>query len=55
MRKNWKTSLAGVGSIITGVALFLKGSQAEGIAAITAGFGLLFAKDSGPTAPAPKA
>jgi len=51
MKKNWKTSLAGIGSILTGVALFFKGNQAEGIAAITAGIGLLFAKDHGPEQP----
>jgi len=45
MKKNWKTSLLGIGSIISGVALFLKGDQAGAIASIMSGVGLLFAKD----------
>jgi hypothetical protein len=45
MRKNWKTSLLGLGSIITGVALFFKGNQVEAFTAISSGLGLLFAKD----------
>jgi len=45
MRKNWKTSLLGIGSIITGVAQFVTGNQAEAIGLIMSGIGLLFAKD----------
>lgn len=45
MKKNWKTSLLGVGSIITGVAQFITGNQAEAIGLIMSGIGLLFAKD----------
>jgi len=45
MKKNWKTSLLGFGSIVTGVALFLTGDQAGAIASIMSGVGLLFAKD----------
>jgi len=45
MKKNWKTSLLGIGSIITGVALFFKGNQVEAFTAISSGLGLLFAKD----------
>jgi len=45
MKKNWKTSLLGIGSIITGVALFFKGQQVEAFTAISSGLGLLFAKD----------
>jgi hypothetical protein len=45
MKKNWKTSLLGLGSIVTGVALFLTGDQAGAIASIMSGVGLLFAKD----------
>jgi len=45
MKKNWKTSLLGLGSIITGVALFFKGNQVEAFTAISSGLGLLFAKD----------
>jgi phage-related protein len=43
--KDWKTTLFGSGTIITGIALILKGNVNEGIAAIVAGFGLIFAKD----------
>jgi len=45
MKKNWKTSLLGLGSILTGVALFLTGDQAGAIASIMSGIGLMFAKD----------
>lgn len=45
MKKNWKTTLLGLGSIVTGVALFLKGQQAEAISALMSGIGLIFAKD----------
>jgi hypothetical protein len=45
MKKNWKTSLLGIGSIISGVALFLTGDQAGAIASIMSGIGLVFAKD----------
>ena len=45
MKKNWKTSLLGIGSIITGVAQFVTGNQAEAIGLIMSGIGLLFAKD----------
>jgi len=45
--KNWKTTLAGLASIISGISLFVNHpEQIEGaIAAVTLGFGLLFAKD----------
>jgi hypothetical protein len=46
MIKNWKTSLAGIGSLITGIALIVKGSVTEGVTAIITGFGLIFAKDA---------
>ena len=45
MKRNWKTSLLGIGSIITGVALFFKGNQVEAFSAISSGLGLLFSKD----------
>jgi len=45
MKRNWKTTLLGVGSIITGVALFLKGNQIEALSAISSGIGLMFSKD----------
>ena len=43
--KNWKTTFFGVASVISGVALILKGQLIEGITAITAGLGLGVAKD----------
>ena len=46
MFKNWKTSLAGLGSLFTGVALFLKGDTTGALAAITTGIGLICAKDN---------
>lgn len=46
MFKNWKTSLFGLGSILTGVATILKGDPATGVAAILTGLGLVAAKDS---------
>ena len=45
MKKNWKTSLLGIGTIVTGVAQFLTGNQAEAIGLIMSGIGLLFARD----------
>jgi hypothetical protein len=35
----------GLGSVISGVGLLLKGSQLEGLQAIAARVGLIFAKD----------
>lgn len=43
--KHWKTSLMGLGSIITGVAFVIKGQINEGITAILTGIGLTSAKD----------
>ena len=45
MRKNWKTTLFGISSIITGIATIIKGDIQTGITTIIAGTGLLFAKD----------
>lgn len=47
--KNWKTSLAGLGAILTGAAMIVKGNYVEGIASVSAGIGLLKAKDSNVT------
>jgi hypothetical protein len=44
--KNWKTTLAGVGSIIAGVALIAKGQTEAGIGLITAGLVGIGAADS---------
>jgi hypothetical protein len=43
--RNWKTTFFGLASIVTGVALILKGQTIEGITAITTGLGLGVAKD----------
>ena len=43
--KNWKTTFFGIASVISGVALIMKGQTIEGITAITAGLGLGVAKD----------
>lgn len=46
MFKNWKTSLSGLGAIITGISLFFKGDAVSGISAVVTGIGLIAAKDS---------
>ena len=43
--KNWKTTFFGLASLISGVALILKGQTIEGLTAITTGLGLGVAKD----------
>ena len=43
--KNWKTTFFGLASVISGVALILKGQMIEGLTAITAGLGVGAAKD----------
>jgi hypothetical protein len=45
MFKNWKTSLAGIGAVISGVATALKGDVIGGVTAIITGIGLVGAKD----------
>ena len=45
MFKNWKTSLAGLGAIITGIATALKGDIVGGVSAVITGVGLVGAKD----------
>lgn len=46
--RNWKTTLAGIASIIGAVSLFINdpSKTVEAVTALTVGFGLLFAKDS---------
>lgn len=44
--KNWKTSLFGLGSIISGTALLLAGKVVEGIGLISTGVTGLLSKDS---------
>jgi hypothetical protein len=45
MKKNWKTSFLGIGTIVSGIAQFVAGNQAEAIGLIMSGIGLLFSKD----------
>lgn len=45
MKKNYKTSILGIGTIVSGIAQFVAGNQAEAIGLIMSGIGLLFAKD----------
>jgi hypothetical protein len=46
MFKNWKTSLFGLGALITGVAQVAKGDVPGGVTSILSGFGLFAAQDS---------
>ena len=46
MFKNWRTSLFGLGALITGVATVLHGDIPGGITAIISGLGLFAAKDA---------
>jgi hypothetical protein len=43
--KNWKTNLAGVGALISGLAQVFTGHLNEGIGTIIAAIGLFSAKD----------
>lgn len=43
--KNWKTTLFGFTTLLTGIKLFLTGHQIEGLSAIASGLGLHFASD----------
>lgn len=47
--KNWKTTLAGAASLLTGIVQIIKGDIASGASAIVAGVGLIFAKDNNVT------
>ena len=47
--RNWKTSLAGVGTIIVGVSKIVSGDIAGGATLVIAGVGLLSAKDADKT------
>jgi len=44
--KNWKTTIAGIASVLSGVALIVTGQLIEGVTAIAAGLGLHAAKDA---------
>ena len=45
MKKNWKTSLFGISTILSGIATIVKGDVQTGVTLIISGAGLLFAKD----------
>lgn len=48
--KNWKTTIAGITAILTGISGMISGGASlEAISAITAGIGLIFAKDKNVT------
>ena len=42
---NWKTTFFGITTILSGVALIMKGNAGEGIAVILGGLGLTVARD----------
>ena len=44
--KNWKTTFAGIASVISGISLIVTGQLIEGVTAIVAGLGLHSAKDA---------
>lgn len=46
MLKNWKTSLFGLGTLLTGIATIVKGDIPGGVTAVLTGLGLFAAKDS---------
>lgn len=43
--KNWKTSLFGVGALITAIAQIVSGDKVNGIIAVCTALGLISAKD----------
>lgn len=43
--KNWKTTLTGIGLVVTGVAMYVNGNLEGAISSILGGIGLIFAKD----------
>lgn len=43
--KNWKTSLFGLGSAITGIAMIVTGKVAEGVGLVMTGITGIFSKD----------
>jgi hypothetical protein len=44
--KNWKTSLGGLATVLTGVVMIANKNTSEGVAAILTGISLIFAKDA---------
>ena len=45
MKKNWKTTFAGITTILSGIATIFKGDVHTGVTLIVSGAGLIFAKD----------
>lgn len=43
--RNWKTTFFGLTTVLSGIALIIKGHTIEGLTAITSGLGLGVAKD----------
>jgi hypothetical protein len=43
--KNWKTSVSGIGLLITGIGTILAKDYSNGVAQLIAGIGLIFSKD----------
>lgn len=43
--KSWKTTLTGIGLVVTGVAMYVNGNLEGAISSILGGIGLIFAKD----------
>lgn len=43
--RNWKTTFFGLTTVLSGIALIIKGHTIEGITAISTGLGLGVAKD----------
>lgn len=47
--KSWKTLLAGISMVVTGITLITQAEYAEGIGMVGGGIGLIFAKDNNVT------
>lgn len=45
--RNWKTSLAGLAAVLTGVAALANGDFTTGGSSLVGGIGLIFARDQG--------
>lgn len=43
--RNWKTTLFGIGTVISGIISIVKGDIHTGCTIISTGIGLIFAKD----------
>lgn len=43
--KNWKTTLSGITTILSGAVSIIKGDLHTGLTLVATGIGLLFAKD----------